>query len=141
MSKVTIAGLGPASERYITAEVEALLQGDTPVFLRTERHPAAQSILERRSVTTFDDVYDSADTIELVYENIVERLVAAAKEYGEVVYVVPGSPLIAESTVVQLRDDPRVETNVLPALSFLDLAWARLGIDPLAVSPRLVDGY
>ena len=29
--------------------------------------------------------------------------------------------------------------TVLPALSFLDLAWAALGIDPLAVGVRLVD--
>ena len=33
----------------------------------------------------------------------------------------------------------RVEVTVLPALSFLDLAWAALGIDPLAEGVRLVD--
>ena len=30
--------------------------------------------------------------------------------------------------------------EVLPALSFLDLAWARLGVDPVALGARLVDG-
>ena len=30
---------------------------------------------------------------------------------------------------------------VLPALSFLDLAWARLGVDPVAAGVRLVDGH
>ena len=29
---------------------------------------------------------------------------------------------------------------MLPALSFLDLAWARLGVDPVALGARLVDG-
>ena len=32
-----------------------------------------------------------------------------------------------------------VEVTVVPALSFLDLAWAALGIDPLAAGVRLVD--
>ena len=39
-----------------------------------------------------------------------------------------------------LRGDDRVDVEVLPALSFLDLAWARLGVDPLAAGARLVDG-
>ena len=30
---------------------------------------------------------------------------------------------------------------MLPALSFLDLAWARLGIDPLEAGVRLIDGH
>ena len=51
----------------------------------------------------------------------------------------PGSPLVAERTVELLRADDRVEVTIVPALSFLDLAWARLGIDPLAEGVRLVD--
>ena len=30
---------------------------------------------------------------------------------------------------------------MLPALSFLDVAWARLGIDPVEEGVRLVDGH
>lgn len=141
VAKVTIAGLGPAGEQFITAEVQALLDGDAPVFLRTRHHPAAEGLLQKSNIATFDSVYDSASTIEEVYATIVERLVEAAGIHGEVVYIVPGSPLIAESAVALLRNDPRVETSIRPALSFLDLAWARIGVDPLAVSPRLVDGY
>ena len=37
--------------------------------------------------------------------------------------------------------DDRVECTVLPALSFLDVAYARLGIDPVEVGLRLVDGH
>lgn len=48
---------------------------------------------------------------------------------GEVLYAVPGWPLVAERTVELLRDDPRFEVEVVPTLSFLDLAWDRLGID------------
>ncbi len=55
-------------------------------------------------------------------------------------YAVPGSPLVAERTVALLRADPRVSVEVVPALSFLDLAWARLGVDPVDAGVRLVDG-
>ena len=47
-------------------------------------------------------------------------------------YAVPGSPAVAERTVELLRADPRVETVVLPGVSFADLAFERLGVDPLA---------
>ena len=40
-----------------------------------------------------------------------------------------------------LRADDRVRCDVLPALSFLDVAWARLGIDPVEAGVRLVDGH
>ena len=63
--------------------------------------------------------------------------VAAAPQ--PVVFAVPGSPLVAERTVDLLRADGRVEVTALPALSFLDLAWAALGVDPLAEGVRLVD--
>jgi tetrapyrrole methylase family protein/MazG family protein len=43
--------------------------------------------------------------------------------------------------VAQLRADSRVEVHVLPALSFLDLAWEALGIDPVNAGVRLIDGH
>ena len=90
---------------------------------------------------SFDHLYEAAATFDEVYAGIVEALVAAAADAAPepVVYAVPGSPLVAERTVELLRADDRVEVTVVPALSFLDLAWAALGIDPLAEGVRLVD--
>jgi tetrapyrrole methylase family protein/MazG family protein len=64
--------------------------------------------------------------------------------HGEVVYAVPGSPLVAERTVVLLQERAAtgvIDLAVLPALSFAELVWARLGVDPLAAGVRLVDGH
>jgi tetrapyrrole methylase family protein/MazG family protein len=138
MSSITVVGLGPAGADFITAHTLQLLQGNAPVYLRTARHPAAELAT---NATSFDDVYDTADAIEDVYETIVDRLVDAASQYGSVVYAVPGSPLVAESTVVQLRRRTDVETVLRPAMSFLDLVWDRLAIDPLDVSPRIIDAH
>jgi len=57
------------------------------------------------------------------------------------VYAVPGSPLVLERSVRHLLDDPRVECTVLPALSFLEMAYAALGIDPVERAVRLIDGH
>ncbi|RPI09348.1 MAG: nucleoside triphosphate pyrophosphohydrolase, partial [Actinobacteria bacterium] len=83
---------------------------------------------------------ESAATLEQVYTQIIDELVVAASRHREVLYAVPGSPLVAERSVELLRSDDRVAVEILPALSFLDLAWARLGVDPLAAGARLVDG-
>ena len=37
--------------------------------------------------------------------------------------------------------DARVDGRAGAGLSFLDLAWARLGVDPVAAGVRLVDGH
>jgi tetrapyrrole methylase family protein / MazG family protein len=132
---ITVVGLGPAGSDLLGAKAAELLAGPTPVILRTARHPAAAELPGAR---TFDALYESSDTFEKVYAAIVEELVAAATA-GPVVYGVPGSPSVAERTVELLRADERVDVTVVPALSFLDLAWAALGIDPLAQGVRLVD--
>ena len=107
-------------------------------YLRTARHPSAHLAGD---ATAFDAVYEHADRFDQVYAAIVEALVDAATAHGEVLYAVPGSPLVLERSVRSLLADERVHAVVLPALSFLDLAWARLGIDPVEAGVRLVDGH
>jgi tetrapyrrole methylase family protein / MazG family protein len=138
---ITVVGLGPAGEDLLDQRVRALVAGAETAFLRTSRHPAASAF---PGVPTFDHHYDQAASFEEVYDRIVADLVTAAQVVsttgGSVVYAVPGSPLVAERTVELLRRDPRVEVTVVPALSFVDLAWARLGVDPFDAGARLVDG-
>ncbi len=93
---------------------------------------------------TFDAVYDASACMDEVYETIARQVLDAAVALGRVVYGVPGSPLVAERTVELLRRGAAargIEVELVPALSFLDMAWARLGIDPLAGGVRLVDGH
>jgi tetrapyrrole methylase family protein/MazG family protein len=137
--RVVVVGLGPAGPDLVTQRASRLLAG-VPArarFARTDRHPAVAALGPHRS---FDDVYERASRLQDVYAEIVEQLVTAAADEGSVVYAVPGSPLVAERTVELLRGDERVSVTVEPALSFLDLAWARLGVDPVAAGARLVDG-
>jgi tetrapyrrole methylase family protein / MazG family protein len=133
-----VVGLGPAGANFLTDEARDVMAGAAQTFLRTARHPAAERFPE---FVALDHLYESATTFAEVYAAIVETLVAAAitDAPATIVYAVPGSPLVAERTVELLRHDPRVDLTIVPALSFLDLAWERLGIDPLGVGIRLVD--
>ncbi len=135
-------GLGPAGPELITAQTLDLMAGADAVFLRTHRHPAAAGYPDAR---TFDYHYERAGTFDEVYQAIVANLVTEATRPSSVVYAVPGSPLVAERTVTLLREHPRVVGGevalvVHPSLSFVDLALARLGIDPMADGLLIIDG-
>jgi tetrapyrrole methylase family protein / MazG family protein len=136
--RIVVVGLGPGAPGLLTAETVAAIEGTAVRFVRTARHPTAGSVPEGRS---FDWVYEQAARLDDVYPSIAAALVEAAEEHGQVLYAVPGSPLVGERTVELLQRDSRVEVVILPAMSFLDLAWARLGVDPMAAGVRLIDGH
>ena len=135
---VVVVGLGPGGPEHVTLETREAIARIPHRYLRTARHPSADLVPDAE---TFDHVYESADRFEDVYAAIADAVVAAAIEHGEVLYAVPGSPLVLERTVRTLRADERVRCVVLPAMSFLDLAWARLGIDPVEAAVTLIDGH
>lgn len=138
MGEIVVVGLGPAGPELLTAGAVEVIAAIDQRYLRTARHPAASAV---PGAATFDHLYDTLDTFDEVYRAIAEELVTAATEHERVLYAVPGSPRVLEHTVERLLSDDRVDLTVLPALSFLDLAWVRLGIDPVEAGVRLVDGH
>lgn len=135
---VHVAGLGPGPAELLGIGTAELIRRIPRRYLRTTRHPNADVA---RDAESFDHLYESADDFDAVYTAIVEALVAAAREHGEILYLVPGSPLVLEASVTRLTADERVRSVVHPAIGFLDLAWARLGVDPVDAGVRLVDGH
>jgi tetrapyrrole methylase family protein / MazG family protein len=137
-ARVTVVGIGPAGPEYITQQVRDAIDRSGHRYLRTTRHPSSIAVANAQS---FDDVYEQADTFDVVYRTITDRLVAAAQEHGEVLYAVPGSPFVLERTVQHLLADHRIEVETRAGLSFLDLAYERLRIDPIEAAVRLIDGH
>jgi len=133
-----VVGLGPAGPDLVTGAALDAIAAARHRYLRTTRHPAATVVPD---AVSFDHLYETSDSMEEVYRRIVDELAAAAHTHGEVLYAVPGSPAVAEHTVELLLLDDQLEVEVGPALSFLDLAWTRLGVDPVAVGARIVDGH
>ena len=138
MGRVTVIGLGPAGPELLTSEALDAIASIPTRFLRTTRHPAASALA---GAPSFDHLYDAHDTFDDVYRTIADELAVAANIHGEVLYAVPGSPWVLERSVRLLLERDDVTVRVLSALSFLELAYARLGVDPIEAGVRLVDGH
>ena len=130
---LTIVGLGPGAAGHLSLETLKLLE-ERFVILRTEVHPTVAE-LKRRGISfiSCDAWYEKEATFEEVYDKISSFVIEQAKN-KEVVYAVPGSPLVAERTVSLLREKAKrnnIPLTIKPAMSFLDLAYVDLGIDPI----------
>ncbi|MDH3706388.1 MAG: nucleoside triphosphate pyrophosphohydrolase [Acidimicrobiia bacterium] len=137
LGTITVVGLGPAGADLMTTAAVDAVTASNRRFLRTTRHPAAAAVTD---AVSFDEIYEAEPTFAAVYERIADELVTAAID-GDLVYAVPGSPLVLERTVELLLADDRATMQLVPGLSFVDLAWVRLGIDPFDAGVRLIDGH
>ncbi len=135
---VRVVGLGPGSSEHITEGSARLIRESPVVRFRTLRHPAAADFA---GVESYDDLYERADSYDELYVAIADDLVRLARGAvgGEVLYVVPGSPVVAERTVEILRERSDVTLITEPAVSVIDLACAALGADPMTVGLRVAD--
>lgn len=137
---ITVTGLGPGSLSRVPEPVLSILLDDRrTVVARTSRHPAAQELAARRAVVFCDDLYESSETFDEVYEAIAAR-VEDASLAGPVVYAVPGSPTIGEFAVRKLLSSGR-EVEVIPAESFIDAVLAEVGYDPLDRGLQVLNGH
>ena len=129
--RVVVVGLGPAGADLLLPAARAALERVPVRFVRTARHPAVDDLArDGIDLEPLDLLYDRADDLDTVYAAIADRVVETAREQGEIVYAVPGSPTIAERSVELIRA-AGLDVELIPGLSFVDLAWWRLGIDPM----------
>ncbi|WP_025846840.1 nucleoside triphosphate pyrophosphohydrolase [Paenibacillus ehimensis] len=147
--QITVVGLGTGDENQLTLGVwrklEAAGARGGAIFLRTREHPMV-AMLDHHGLRyeTFDAVYEAHEGFDAVYEQIASQLIERAKaaNSGEVLYAVPGHPMVAERTVQLLRERCPAEGVLLTLMggeSFLDQAFLRLGFDPIE-GFQLLDG-
>ncbi len=139
--RIVVVGLGPSDASLLTAATINAIEKVSRRVLRTAVHPSASAVPDAIS---YDHLYEKSDSFTEVYTQVVDDLLRQAVEFGEVLYAVPGSPAVAEHTVeLLLARAPAegVSVEVIPALSFADLAWVRLGVDPLARTVTIIDGH
>ena len=130
---IIVVGLGPGNGRLLTREAWALLSGAAEVYLRTARHPAVADLAPGVVRHSFDALYDSAPDFATVYAQIVARLLdlGAAED---VIYAVPGHPLVGEATVTGLLAEAarrEIPVRIVPGLSFIEPVLAAVGADAL----------
>ena len=105
MGEIKVIGLGPGRAGLITREAWELMTHAETLVLRTAIHPTVAALREAGlSFTTYDGFYEQAPDFEALYRAIAADLVRRAAAGANIVYAVPGSPLVAERTVVLLRE-------------------------------------
>jgi len=139
---VIIAGLGPGDPGMLPPAVLKLLKHGEKVFIRTERHPVVPWLREQGcEFLTLDCYYEQEPDFESVYRQICRRVLEEAR-YGQVIYAVPGHPMVAECSVdliIKQLEAQNRQFKIIPAMSFLDAMWTLLGIDPLN-GIKIMDG-
>jgi tetrapyrrole methylase family protein/MazG family protein len=95
MARITVVGLGPGPAAWLTNAAAERLRGPR-VFARTRHHPALHGV----ECSSFDDIYDRASSLDVVYAEIADRLLAEA---DDVVLAVPGDGLLGEALLAELR--------------------------------------
>ncbi|WP_214701494.1 nucleoside triphosphate pyrophosphohydrolase [Exiguobacterium sp. s57] len=127
---ITVVGLGSGELNQLPLGVYRHLKQQPLVWLRTKEHPVVQELeAEGLVFESFDSVYESSDTFEEVYDQIVETLLSKSEEMA-ITYAVPGHPFVAERTV-ELLVERGADLHVLGGQSFLDAMFQALRIDPI----------
>ena len=142
MNIINIVGLGPGNIKGLTLEAVEKMESGKRNYLRTENHPTVKYLVDRQiGFESFDAVYNEADNFEEVYETIALRLVDYAREQGEVNYLVPGNPLVAENSVKILlnMEEEDLEVRLVSGISFIEPMLELLGKDPIN-GLKIVDG-
>lgn len=141
---IKIIGLGPGNPKALTVgTIEELKRGNN-IFFRTKIHPTIEFI-DNMGIRyeTYDYLYESLASFDEVYDNIALDLLKKHKEIGELIYAVPGHPLVAEKSVsnlIQLCKESEVAYKIIPAVSFIDAMMERLEIDPIE-GIKVIDAF
>ena len=141
---IKIVGLGPGAQEALTIGTICELESNKNVFLRTEKHPTVDYLKEKNiEFGTYDNVYESIGNFDEVYLNIANDLIKKHEELGELIYAVPGHPLVAEKSVfnlIELCKENNVEYKIIPAVSFIDAMIEALKIDPIE-GLKVIDSF
>jgi tetrapyrrole methylase family protein/MazG family protein len=122
MHKLHIVGLGTGNLEDLSFKAYNLIKSKKPKYARTVRHPVLMdNSLE--NMKAFDEIFEQEDNLEKVYEIIKDRIDNALDQFGEIIYIVPGSPYIGDKiTDIYLSGDHDIEIEITDGCSFIDKA-------------------
>jgi len=139
---LTIVGLGPGDIEDLSRKAWRVLKQAQTVYLRTSQHGCVDCLPQTETTyQSFDELYETIDDFDGVYSAIVERVMAAAK-IGDVVYAVPGDPLVGESTTIRLLAQAKeagITVEIVNGISFVEPILALVGIDGME-GLQILDG-
>lgn len=141
---ITIVGLGPGAPEALTLGTLTALESSKKILLRTEKHPTVEYLSKRNILfKTYDSKYEESNSFDEVYESIAKELVREHEESGDLIYAVPGHPLVAEKSVfnvISICEENNIEYKIIPAVSFIDVMMDVLKIDPIE-GLKIIDAF
>lgn len=132
MNKIEIIGLGAGDLEQLSFGIyKKLSHAKEAVYTRTLDHPAVKALQEEGvRFLSFDSIYEAESQFDNVYSSIVSLLLQKAAKQN-VIYTVPGHPMLAEKTVQLLLQQQEVEVEIVGGHSYLDDLFTALQIDPI----------
>lgn len=141
-NKIIVMGLGAGDLNQLPYGVYKKLKMVKRCYTRTIDHPVIAELQQEGILfDSFDTVYEKYDSFKEVYEHISDTLIELAKE-SDVLYTVPGHPMVAEMTVQLLIEKTAargIELSIEGGQSFLDALFQAVKIDPID-GFQLLDG-
>lgn len=142
MKTLTIIGLGAGDFNQLQMGVYRKLKAAKKLYVRTIDHPVLEELAaEGVKFESFDKVYEKHDAFQPVYAEIANALIEAAA-VEDIMYAVPGHPLVAEQTVqllIAAADEGKIKLVIEGGQSFIDPIFGALKIDPIE-GFQLLDG-
>lgn len=140
---ITIVGLGPGDPGMLSlAAVEALTSSKC-VWLRTGVHPVVGWLEEKGVIfQTFDYIYSEAEDFQEVYRRIAHETISIAHSQ-DVLFAVPGHPLVAEESVVLISEKAAMEglsIHLVPGMSFIDALLKAIKKNITVDGLHIIDG-
>lgn len=139
-----IMGLGPGAYEALTIGALKELKNNKNIYFRTEKHPTVDFLKEEGvKFESYDHAYEKYDSFDDVYKYIAEDLITKVKDDEDLIYAVPGHPLVAEKSVINLIDlckENNIQYEVLPAVSFVDAMMEALQVDPIE-GVKIIDAF
>lgn len=131
-NRIEVIGLGAGDMDQLPLGIYRKLTDSTsPIFVRTLDHPVIETLTEEGiTFSSFDYLYEQQTEFESVYHEIVQVLLEQAKS-ADLIYAVPGHPMLAEKTVQLLVEQSDVDVDIIGGQSYLDALFASLKIDPI----------
>ena len=142
MGKITIVGLGPGEYSLISKGALDALKNNSRIFLRTEKHPIMDKLKDEIKYTSLDYFYNEDEDFDNVYNKISNFIIEESNK-GDLVYVVPGHPRVAEKTVSiisSIANTKGIEVDTIASMSFVDAMFNYLEVDP-SEGFKLVDAF
>ncbi len=142
VKNLVIVGLGPGGMDHLSTGTLVRLKKARRLFLRTGKHPVVEELSKMGiRFDTFDLLYEQSNDFTTVYSRIAEALIKAT-ESGQVVFAVPGHPLVGEESVrkiIELAKAAGITYEIVPALSFIDVVLTSLEVD-FKQGLKVIDG-